>query len=291
MSESRWDELSLQRPEGLRLHARHYRRRAAVDVLADRVPVVCIPGLTRNCRDFESLALHLSTTRDVLTPDLRGRGRSDHDPDWRNYRLDVYVADILAWFDSLELSRVTIIGTSLGGLVGMFLGAAHRDRVAGLVMNDIGPEFSPVGMMRIASSVGTAAVASRWEQAEADTRTGYAHVMPDFTAEQWRAFTRQIYHEEAPGRIVRDMDPLLGTALRDTSMPVPDFWGAFAALDGLPLLVLRGEISDLLDEATLARMQATLPTLRSVTIPRRGHTPTLDELESRRAIDGFLTRC
>jgi pimeloyl-ACP methyl ester carboxylesterase len=87
------------------------------------------------------------------------------------------------------------------------------------------------------------------------------------------------------------MDPLLGKALRDTSMPVPDFWGAFAALDGLPLLVLRGELSDLLDEATLARMQATLPTLRSVTIPRRGHTPTLDELESRRAIDDFLTRC
>jgi pimeloyl-ACP methyl ester carboxylesterase len=173
----------------------------------------------------------------------------------------------------------------------MFLGAAHRERLAGLVMNDIGPEFSPVGMMRIASSVGTAAVVSRWEQAEADTRTGYAHVMPDFTAEQWRAFTRQIYHEEAPGRIVRDMDPLLGTALRDTSMPVPDFWGAFAALDGLPLLVLRGELSDLLDEVTLARMQATLPNLQSVTIPLRGHTPTLDELESRRAIDDFLTRC
>jgi pimeloyl-ACP methyl ester carboxylesterase len=173
----------------------------------------------------------------------------------------------------------------------MFLGATHRERLAGLVMNDIGPQFSPVGMMRIASSVGTAAVVSRWEQAEADTRAGYAHVMPDFTAEQWHAFARQIYREEAPGRIVRDMDPLLGEALRDTSMPVPDFWGAFAALDGLPLLVLRGELSDLLDESTLARMHATLPRLESVTILRRGHTPTLDELESRHAIIDFLTRC
>lgn len=291
MTESAWQELWLQRPGGLRLHARHYPCRSDDAAIAQRTPVVCIPGLTRNCRDFEALALHLSTTRDVVTPDLRGRGRSDHDPDWRNYRLDVYVSDIVAWLDSLKLSRVVIIGTSLGGLVGMFLGASHRTRLAGLLMNDIGPQFSPVGMMRIASSVGTAAVVSRWAEAEADTRSGYAHVMPDFTPEQWRSFTRQIYHEEAPGRIVRDMDPLLGQALRDTSMPVPDFWGAFAALDGMPLLVLRGELSDLLDETTLERMRATLPNLHSVTIPRRGHTPTLDEPESRRAIDEFLLGC
>jgi pimeloyl-ACP methyl ester carboxylesterase len=291
VTESAWQELWLQRPDGLRLYARHYRCRSVDSAAVQCLPVVCIPGLTRNCRDFEALALHLSATRDVLTPDLRGRGRSDHDPDWRNYRLDVYVADVLAWLDRLELSRVVIIGTSLGGLVGMFLGAAHRPRLARLVMNDIGPQFSPVGMMRIASSVGTAAVVSSWEQAEADTRSGYAHVMSDFTSEQWRGFTRQIYHEEAPGRIVRDMDPLIGQALRDTSMPVPDFWGAFTALDGLPLLVLRGELSDLLDEATLERMRATLPNLHSVTIPRRGHTPTLDESESRRAIDEFLLGC
>lgn len=291
MSESVWQELSLRRPGGLQLYARRYPRRPGGTVTEDRVPVVCIPGLTRNCRDFESLAVHLSATCEVLTPDLRGRGRSDHDPDWRNYRLDVYVADIMAWLDYLQLSRVVIVGTSLGGLVGMFVGAQYRARLAGLVMNDIGPQFSPVGMMRIASSVGTAAVVSRWEQAEADTRSGYAHVMPDFTSEEWQNFTRQIYHEEAPGRIVRDMDPLLGKALRDTSMPVPDFWGAFAALEGLPLLVLRGELSDLLDDATLERMRATLPQLQRVTIPRRGHTPTLDEPESRRAIDEFLLTC
>lgn len=291
MSESVWRELSLRRPGGLQLYARRYPRRPGGTVTEDRVPVVCIPGLTRNCRDFESLAVHLSATCEVLTPDLRGRGRSDHDPDWRNYRLDVYVADIMAWLDYLQLSRVVIVGTSLGGLVGMFVGAQYRARLAGLVMNDIGPQFSPVGMMRIASSVGTAAVVSRWEQAEADTRSGYAHVMPDFTSEEWQNFTRQIYHEEAPGRIVRDMDPLLGKALRDTSMPVPDFWGAFAALEGLPLLVLRGELSDLLDDATLERMRATLPQLQRVTIPRRGHTPTLDEPESRRAIDEYLLTC
>ncbi|MBU3672363.1 MAG: alpha/beta hydrolase [Sinobacteraceae bacterium] len=291
MSETVWQELSLRRPGGLQLYARRYPRRRGGAVTNDRVPVVCIPGLTRNCRDFESLALHLSATREVLTPDLRGRGRSDHDPDWRNYRLDVYVSDIVAWLDFLQLSRVVIVGTSLGGLVGMFIGAEHRARLAGLVMNDIGPQFSPVGMMRIASSVGTAAVVSRWEQAEADTRSGYAHVMPDFTSEQWQSFTRQIYHEEAPGRIVRDMDPLLGKALRDTSMPVPDFWGAFAALEGLPLLVLRGELSDLLDDTTLERMRAMLPQLQRVTIPQRGHTPTLDEPESRRALDEFLLTC
>ncbi|MFM8516704.1 MAG: alpha/beta fold hydrolase [Nevskiaceae bacterium] len=291
MSESVWQELSLRRPGGLQLYARRYPRRPGGTVTEDRVPVVCIPGLTRNCRDFESLAVHLSATCEVLTPDLRGRGRSDHDPDWRNYRLDVYVADIMAWLDYLQLSRVVIVGTSLGGLIGMFVGAQYRARLAGLVMNDIGPQFSPVGMMRIASSVGTAAVVSRWEQAEADTRSGYAHVMPDFTSEEWQNFTRQIYHEEAPGRIVRDMDPLLGKALRDTSMPVPDFWGAFAALEGLPLLVLRGELSDLLDDATLERMRATLPQLQRVTIPRRGHTPTLDEPESRRAIDEYLLTC
>jgi pimeloyl-ACP methyl ester carboxylesterase len=137
--------------DGLRTYCREY---PASSGAADLAPVVCLPGLTRNCRDFEDLAPQLAETRRVFTPDLRGRGRSDRDADWRRYRMDSYVADVIALLDHFALARVIIVGTSLGGLIGLCLGAAHRARLAALVLNDIGPELDPVGLQRIGASVG-----------------------------------------------------------------------------------------------------------------------------------------
>ncbi|NDB15811.1 MAG: alpha/beta fold hydrolase [Gammaproteobacteria bacterium] len=151
---------------GLRLHWRDYAGEA------DPTPVLCLPGLTRNCRDFERLAPHLSRFlgRRVIALDLRGRGLSDHDPEWRNYRLDVYVRDVLAVLDAVALPRVVVIGTSLGGFVGMFLASEHRERVTGLVLNDIGPELEMAGMLRIATSAGKARAATSWQEAADDAR-------------------------------------------------------------------------------------------------------------------------
>lgn len=268
--------------DGLTLHCRDYSSGSS------RLPVLCLPGLTRNGRDFHELASHLSAERRILALDLRGRGLSDYDPDWHRYRLDVYVEDVIAVLDALRVARVIIIGTSLGGLVGMFLGVQNPERLAGLVLNDIGPELDVRGMNRIASSVGRSGPVENWEQAAAAAKDAHTAVMRDFSASDWARFARQIYREFADGRIARDMDPLIGEALREEPGPTPDFWRAFKSLQSLPVLTLRGELSDLLTETTVSRMQQWHPSMSAALIPNRGHAPTLNEPASRAAIDRFL---
>jgi pimeloyl-ACP methyl ester carboxylesterase len=270
--------------DGLTLHCRDYVSESL------RLPVLCLPGLTRNGRDFHELASHLSVERRVLALDFRGRGQSDHDSDWHRYRLDVYVEDVIAALDALQVSRVIIIGTSLGGLVGMFFGAQCPERLAGLVLNDIGPELDARGMNRIASSVGKSGPVDKWEQAEAAAKEAHAAVMPDFTAADWAIFARQVYRERDDGLIARDMDPQIGMALRDVSTPTPDLWHAFQSLRQIPILTLRGELSDLLTQTTVSRMQQWYPSMSAVLVPNRGHAPTLNEPTSRAAIDRFLEK-
>ena len=267
---------------GLTLHCREYLNDSS------QLPVLCLPGLTRNGRDFHELALQLSPERRVLALDFRGRGLSDHDPDWRRYRLDVYVEDVIAVLDALQVSRVIIIGTSLGGLVGMFFGFQCPSRLAALVLNDIGPELDPKGMNRIASSVGQSGAVETWEKAAAAAKEAHAAVMPDFTASDWALFAKQIYREREDGLIARDMDPLIGKALREEAGPPPDFWQAFKALSSFPMLTIRGELSDLLTATTVSRMQSCNPSMSAVLIPNRGHAPTLNEPTSRLAIEQFL---
>jgi pimeloyl-ACP methyl ester carboxylesterase len=202
------------------------------------------------------------------------------------------VRDVLTVIDAAGLQRVIVIGTSLGGIVGMLLASLHRTRTAGLVLNDIGPALEVAGMLRIASSAGTARTVTTWTEAAADARAANAAVYPDFTDADWMTFARRVYREDSPGRIIRDVDPNVGRAVREPAgIPtgaVPDFWGAFDTLDGLPLLCLRGELSDLLSAATVARMAERHAGMKSIEIPRRGHAPTLDEPESRAAIDAFI---
>ena len=257
---------------------------------AGPAPVLCLPGLTRNSRDFGPLAQHLSSGRRVLTPDLRGRGRSDRDPDWRRYRLDMYVADMIALLDHLDIEKVVVIGTSLGGLVGMFMAAGHRGRVAGLVMNDIGPELDPRGMQRIASGMDKVRPVASWAEAAADARAANASALPDYDDADGSRFAHAVYREEAPQRIVRDVDPMVGRALLESSVSAPDFWVAFATLQGLPVLCLRGATSDVLSADTVRRMLHIVPGMHAETIEGRGHAPTLDEPTSRAALDRFLAR-
>ncbi|MGA1423604.1 MAG: alpha/beta fold hydrolase [Steroidobacteraceae bacterium] len=270
--------------DGLTLYCRDYSSAGS------RLPVLCLPGLTRNGRDFHELALHLSVQRRVLALDFRGRGLSEHDPDWHRYRLDVYVSDILAVLDALKIPQVIIVGTSLGGLVGMFFGATHPERLAGLVLNDIGPDLDPRGLSRIANSVGQSEPVKSWNEAALAAREGHAAVMPDFTMEDWLGFAKKVYRQREDGVIIRDMDPEIGTALRESAEPAPDFWQAFKALQRLPILTIRGELSDLLAATTVSQMQLHHPTIAVVEIANRGHAPTLDEAASRNAIDHFLER-
>lgn len=266
--------------DGLRLYCREY---GAVTAPA----VLCLPGLTRNCRDFDALAQRLSGHYRVITPDLRGRGRSGRDQDWRNYQPRTYVADMLQLLAVLEHGPVTVIGTSLGGLVGMLLAAAQPGLVRALVLNDIGPEVAPEGIARIQGYVGQQAPARNWDEAVAQTRLIYGAAYPDFDDAQWIEFTRLGYREGADGVPRPDYDPEIRRAAQ-AATAAPDLWPLFSALAALPTLVLRGAHSDILAPTTLERMQQSHPGLHSAVIPGRGHAPTLDEPESLEAIERFL---
>ncbi len=277
----RWFESA----EGLRLY---YRDHAAGT--PGRLPVLCLPGLTRDSRDFAELALRLQPRRRVLCADLRGRGRSQHDPNWRNYHSGTYLADLDRLLVDAGVERCVLLGTSLGGILTMLMAATQPQRVAGAILNDIGPELDPAGLVRIASYVGCQPPVQTWEDATALVRATYEVTLPGLTDEQWEDFTRRTY-TDVDGVPRLDMDPNIGEALRAAlAAAAPDLWTAYAALAAVPTLVLRGATSDLLAPATLERMQALKPDLVSVEVAHRGHVPLLDEPEAVTAIDAFLAQ-
>lgn len=270
--------------DGLRLFFRDYDGNAA------RCPVVCLPGLTRNSRDFEDFAPHVAPVRRVLSPDLRGRGFSERDPDWHNYHPGTYVEDTWRLMDELGIERAVLVGTSLGGLMSMRMGAAHPERIAGIVLNDVGPEIAPEGLARVMSYAGRLEPVTDWAGAAAQARAVYGLAMADIDDAMWMRMAKRGYREDDSGRPVIDADPNIGVALREIGPTGDDPWVSFEALADMPVLLLRGEHSDILSPDIVARMQAMKPDLEFVEIANRGHVPLLDEDDSLAAIDAFLGR-
>lgn len=268
--------------DGLRLFYRTYGERNR------QPPVLCLPGLTRNSRDFHSLARLIAAEHWVICPDFRGRGRSDRDPNYLNYVPRTYVSDIVALMDSLQMDPAVFIGTSLGGIVAMITRAAHPDRVAAVVLNDIGPEINPAGLERIRSFAGQQPPVASWREAAEQAKATHGAALPGLNHEEWQAFARNLYREDEGGTPVLDMDPKIGDASREAPVAAGDPWAIWKPMDGIPTLVLRGETSDILSFETVLRMQATHAQLAAVTVPDRGHAPLLDEPVALRAITRFL---
>lgn len=283
MTDLAWQDRYFESSDGLRLYYRDYPAAEP-----GRLPVLCLPGLTRNCRDFESTALRLQRTRRVLSPDLRGRGRSQYDPQWRNYHPGTYVADLARLLADAGVERVVLLGTSLGGILSMILSATAPRVPAAVILNDIGPEVAPEGLQRIAAYVGRSGPVRSWQEAAAQMRATYGLAMPDAGDDDWLAFARRSY-TEVDGVPSLDVDPGVGEAVRAApSGAAPDLWPLFAALKAVPTLAIRGELSDVLSVATFDRMAAEKPDLQRLTVARRGHPPLLDEPECIASIDRFL---
>jgi len=279
-----WHDCWFESPDGLRLYYREYP--AAQN---GRLPVLCLPGLTRNSRDFEKLAPGLQRAgRRVLAPDLRGRGRSQYDPQWSNYHPGTYLGDIQALQAAAGAEQVIVVGTSLGGILAMLIAATRPEAIAGAVLNDIGPEIAPEGLQRISQYVGRAVPVPGWAEAAAQTRATYEVALPGLTDEDWLVYARRGY-AEVDGVPRPDLDPMIGEAVRAAPAgAAPDLWPVFGALRPLPALALRGEFSDILSSDTFERMGREKPDLRCVTVPSRGHTPLLDEPECVEAIEEFF---
>ncbi len=271
--------------DGLRLHYRDYPGPA------DRPPIICIPGLTRNARDFEGVAERLSPQWRVVCVDLRGRGESGHAKDAMSYVPKAYVQDLEALLGELGQESFILFGTSLGGLVTMLLSLRHKDRIAGALINDIGPVIDPAGIDRIKTYVGKSQNWPTWLHAARHFSEMLREVYPKWSLDQWLTFAKRTCKLSSGGRVVLDYDMRIAEPFRmsggDTGS---DLWTAFRGLADVPLLVVRGEQSDLLTRDTLNQMQAQMPLMEGVTVADVGHAPTLDEPEVQEAIDRLLAR-
>jgi len=269
--------------DGLRLFSRVYAGpNAAAPV------VLCLHGLMRNSRDFEDLATHLAARYRVIVPDVRGRGLSARDPNFNNYQIPTYLGDLMPLFTGLGFQRVSIVGTSMGGLMAMVLAATQPRLVARIVLNDVGPELDPPGLERIRGYAGKSAPVRSWEEAVAQVRSIYGPVWPGLSDERWQRIARLSYRENAQGVPEADADPLIAERLRDPKAAAPNLWPLWGVLVKVPILAIRGAHSDLLNAATLARMQREKPDLEVLEVANRGHPPLLDEPECLAAIDQFL---
>ena len=259
------------------------------DPLSPPTPLLCLTGITRNSRDFDRLAMRFAATRRVVCPDYRGRARSAYDPNWRNYRPETYLGDIRHLLAAANLHRVVVIGTSLGGILAMALGALQPASLAAVVLNDVGPELDRSGIGRILDYIGADRPQSNWPSAIAHLKTMFPKLGLE-TEEDWRRLAEGTFREEKDGTLHFDWDVALARPLLADRGEAPELWRLFRALRRIPVLAVRGGVSDVLTEATLARMAQEKPDLVRVTVPGIGHTPSLDEPVSRAALDAFLAR-
>ena len=283
---SEFSDCYWQSRDGLKLHYRDFPGRP------DRPPVLCLPGLTRNARDFEGLAAALAGEWRVICPDLRGRGDSAYAKDSATYNPLQYADDLGALFDQAGIERFVAIGTSLGGLLTMIVAMTGPERVAGAAFNDVGPEVDAAGLERIRGYVGQGRSFPTWMHAARALEEAAAAVFPDYAIDEWLTTAKRTMTLGSNGRVVFDYDMRIAEpfAVADGATGAVDLWPAIDALADKPVLVLRGETSDILSPDTLAKMLARLPHGEAVTVPRVGHAPSLDEPEARAGIARLLAR-
>lgn len=270
--------------DGLRLFARDYHQQPNAPVL------LCLHGLTRNSADFEPLCEALAEHYRLIVPDQRGRGRSANDPNPANYTPLQYNQDMYALLASLGIERINVIGTSMGGIMGMLMATEKPGLIASMVLNDIGPGIEIAGVKLIADIVSNPPRYNSWNNAVAAIAQTSGVLFPDYTLHDWQQFARRTCRETTAG-IVPDYDPAIGQAFANADeIAAPDLWSSFAILKRLPMLVIRGAMSNILSAETCQRMSDEHPSLQVVELANRGHAPILDEPPALAAIEAFLER-
>lgn len=281
--------LFFQAKDGLRLHVREYGT-----AQAHRLPILCLPGLARTAADFDTLATDLAdetspSPRHVLAFDYRGRGLSDRDPDWRHYDLMIENKDVLDICDQLAIAQAIVIGTSRGGLHALLMSMTRPSLLRAAVLNDIGPVIEAKGMARIRGYIGQLPQFASYAQAITAFKAIMGPTFPGLSEADWQAYAQLTLEQTDTGLISR-YDPALLNTLKDLDLdkPLPDLWPQFAALAKIPLLVMRGEFSDLLSQETVDQMVKRHPNCQAYQVAGQGHAPLLQDQDSLERIKQFV---
>jgi pimeloyl-ACP methyl ester carboxylesterase len=253
---------------------------------ADAPTLVCVHGLTRNGKDFDALAKALSARYRVICPDMPGRGRSGNLKLAAEYNYSTYVADAVALIARLDVDKVDWVGTSMGGLIGMMLAAQPGNPIRKLVLNDIGPFLSKVGLERIRDYVGLDPTFPSLEAFETTLRATYAAFGP-LTDAQWRKMARDSAREKPDGGWGFAYDPRIGEALKAGPLEDIDIWPTWDAIQ-CPTLLLRGAQSDLVTRETAEAMTQRGPKAKLIEVTGVGHAPALVEEDQIGTVRDFL---
>lgn len=286
MGSPHYEDRTWTSPDGLTLHYRDYAGPAG------KPPILCIPGLTRNARDFEPVVDSLAGEWRIICAELRGRGESEYARDSSTYAIPNYVADIETLLKQAQIARFVACGTSLGGIITLLLALRDPHRIAGAILNDIGTVVEPAGLARIAEYVGQGRSFPTWMHAARWMRQQNGKFYPDFDLNQWLQLSKRVMKVASGGRIRFDYDMKIADPIQraDGVSPPPDLWPGWMALQDCPALLLRGELSDILSVPTAEKMVAALPRAELVTVPRVGHAPVLDEPASQESISRLLAK-
>lgn len=275
--------------DGLELYYRDYGDTGDGNPVA-LAPLLCLAGLTRNSADFHDFAQRHAAARRVLCLDNRGRGRSARDPRPENYLATTYVSDVGHLLAVTGCHKVIVVGTSLGGILAMILAVSKPAALAGVILNDIGPEVAAAGLARIAAHAGQPNRVRTMAEASEALKRSHGAAYPDWSDDDWMAEAERVYQVNDAGELERNYDPAIARSLSAPGQTA-DPWPVFRALADIPALCLRGDRSDILSSETLARMRLEKPDLMTAEIPGRGHVPTLGEPASIAAIEQFLHHC
>lgn len=290
MADEEFREVRYSAQDGLELAARIYGYRDG-----HTWPVVCLPGLTRNARDFHGLATFLSGPkggrRQVIAFDYRGRGKSAYDGNWQNYNVATEAGDIIAGLTALGIEHAAFVGTSRGGILLHLLAGMRPAAMKAVVLNDIGPEIGGAGLAQIKAYLEQTPKPANFEQAVEVQKRVHGKAFPALSDADWQRHARAIYRDEN-GRPVPDYDPNLLNLVKDWDLneAVPSMWPQFDGLGKIPMLVLRGEHSLLLMAETLERMKKRRTDLEAITVPGQGHAPLLDGHGLPEAISAFISK-
>lgn len=276
--------------DGLALYARDYP--SASGNAQGRCPVICIPGLTRNSADFHEIAQAIAANgRRVLAVDLRGRARSERAARASSYNASTYAVDVMQLMRAQAIPRAVFLGTSLGVLVTITAAAKRSAAVAAAILNDAGPEVPAAALERIGKYAGkSVAPMSRVEATAYVERIGKV-AYPRYSQAEWAAMVDRLFRVGDDGMLVLDYDPAIVRTAKPFLLRLlrPLLWRAYRMLAlHRPVLILRGELSDVLDADIAARMAAVSSGVRLVEVAGVGHAPDLSEPQARSAIHDFL---
>jgi len=281
------EEFFYRSTDGTRLSGRDYGPR-----ITDLAPVICLPGLTRNVRDFDAVARYLSSRsphpRRVISFDYRGRGKSDHAPA-ATYTPQVEAGDVLAGMTARGIEEADFIGTSRGGLLCMAIGAMRPGVLKNVVLNDIGPVIQVSYLAGIKDYVSGKKVPENWQEAARDLKASMADGFEALDAGDWIRFARQLF-DDRDGAPALAFDTALATTLEpftSTTSPI-SIWPQFRTLAANPVLVLRGANSTLLEQTTFQAMGRDSHRVELYVVPKQGHAPLLWDQETQCRIARFL---